>query len=197
MRNQLLFNLVADLIEKDEDRYKQDTWGNFTTEDGRYREMNAALAAEYHPCNTVGCIAGNAIILSTSQVDMVRAIEEASRQWAKDEIALATVLEHLAEKQGFRYPPIQNYAADLLGIDGESADLLFGAAWFPRYMDVPTALRLIGQGANVTDVTYYAEERVRQAMAEGTSAAWLNRQQMQDNDDYIHADDGTYDGDEG
>lgn len=206
-RNELLFNLVASVVEADEGRYNQETWGNFTDEDGQLRELNAARASDYHPCNTTACIAGNAIVLATSQLEMVRAIEEASRKLATEtygdepcpnglRVTLAHVLETMAEGQGFRDAPIQNYAADLLGLDGESADLLFGAGWFPRSMEVPTALRLIGQGANVTDVTYYPEEQVRAAMEAGTSVTWMMHQKMANGEDG-YEDDGTYDGDEG
>lgn len=49
---------------------------------------------------------------------------------------------------------VDEYAQEVLGIDEDDAERLFGTFWAPpEDMDVPEALRAIGDGASVEEVT--------------------------------------------
>lgn len=122
--NTELFNQIADLIEGSPDLYDQNDWTNQT-----------------EGCGTTHCIAGWALTLTNNNHNA-----ESMADWpAYYETPLEERPVHGA---------IGVAAAQALGLDPREADNLFHTDWKPpQNITVPEALRKIGGGDPIPDLT--------------------------------------------
>jgi len=193
MANQALFNAIADLVEEDQERYNQGSWGDLVDPVTGEEENIDPQHPRFQLCHTRACIAGHAVALTTSPFDLRRAadavvkerrssdggvyFDEDSDEYKRiDEayinrpIPYSTMMDKVMNlKFGGEYSYVSwgDAGAKLLEIDEYEGRQLFSGGWEPHEMDVPTALRLIGEGAKVDDVTNHSEEDVRQALNAG------------------------------
>ena len=134
-RNRDLFYRIADQIEKEPTSYDQGFWCvtqaeyieelRFEVEfgDATQEKLDRALDVPASECGTVACVAGWACFL-TSGSTMVPL-----DGWTRS-------------------------ARELLGLSSQEADLLFCDTWKPRPgLTVPEALRKLGDGASVEEVS--------------------------------------------
>lgn len=125
VRNKELFFAIADRIEFDSSSYRQHIWG-----------YPASLDADRAPeCGTVACIAGHALNLSGWECISLNHYRNGSI---------------VCDVDG-----IQRRAAKALGITQSESYVLFDSEWLPIDSDVsvPDALRLIGKGENVSEIS--------------------------------------------
>lgn len=124
--NAQLFNDIANMIQKQPERYDQGTWGS-------------VRAGRTLDCGTSHCIAGWAATLA-----LPREAWQPDEYGDYDDIVTVDGLE--------RY--IGEWAGEVLGLSEEDAERLFSGGWQPEAgMTVPDALRAIGDGVDVYDVT--------------------------------------------
>ena len=131
MRNKELFYRIADHIEMHPELYDQVVW------------------REQVPCGTVHCVAGTAVALEWS--------ESAWRHDPDDDPELNPVMDFAVvdPATGHRVP-VSRAAQRLLGLSEAEAEVLFFSSWEPSDgLTVPQALRLIGNGSLVDEVTRY------------------------------------------
>jgi len=121
----------------------------------RNRELFRAIAdqIERHPetydqgvygdvtsCGTKHCIAGHAAAMSGCQPTRY---EHAKPNWSV-----------VTDPKSGKYRDVDLVAAELLGIEHSTASWLFGPLWEPADgMSVPQALRRLGDGAPISEVT--------------------------------------------
>lgn len=148
MRNKELFYKVAEMVT-DEHHYNQGVWADFA--DGAWpdniREISQGEIVEIDPCGTAACIAGNAMIAK-------QMVGLTMNKWM-DELEFVLNQDHSLYDKGtairFCAPTI---AADLLDLELEEAAILFDEDWEPKEgLTVPDALRMLGDGADIEDVT--------------------------------------------
>lgn len=123
VRNTLLFNRIADMLEIFPESYDQRHWG---------------IEQRIAPCSTAFCIAGHAAHETGWQPDS----SVTFLSW--DDV----------ERQSGRYQfEIAHVGALELGLTELEATILFDAAWKPKIGTPAEALRHLGDGALVTDVS--------------------------------------------
>lgn len=123
------------MTERNEDLFRQIA-DLIEDEPERYDQTVYHLLTD---CGTTGCIAGHAIMINGWQF----------------------------EESGCVYAPGTNrnsdcscgnlniYAAELLGLTSDEADVLFSPGWAPSsHLNVPDALRKLGAGADISEVTW-------------------------------------------
>lgn len=155
-RNVELFRKVADAIEREPDRYNQRTWLSLDNQ-------ITTLAAPLEHCKTVCCVAGHAIMESTSTEEWDSAVSTALRHMAvihkmgvDDPRLLKDItLDHVIIKNLIGEDhSIPKRAAELLGLSNEEADFLFAENWEPESdLSVSDALRQLADGAELCDVS--------------------------------------------
>lgn len=145
VRNTELFYHIADIVETFPERYDQETWVNVVDKNAPYM------------CGTHACIAGNAL-LATEGYKMGKTY------WGEDFIApeIPGNFNNTVEPNA----AVETNAAIELGLTGLEAENLFGREWLPANgLSVAQALRALGDGARVEDVTneaeFYTENRIR------------------------------------
>lgn len=123
--NEAMFGRIADQIEQHPDQYNQQDW-------------------DKSECGTVCCIGGWALMLAATPDKLAAAradTEEGTRSF----------LLYLSRRMGFH--SIGFAAEQILGLTTHEALALFNGEWEAKGGDVPAALRAIGRGASVMDVT--------------------------------------------
>lgn len=150
-RNRDLFHAIAQIIEDDPSRYDQ-RYYIFDTHGRVFRSILDDAGS--HPCNTVCCIAGHAVLLCLGENGLTEAVKaygpDGNRSFPSTHLQRA-VQDRLPQSAP---RAISMAAAQELGLTTIEANVLFDTRWRPAEdLDVPTALRLLGEGAAVTDVT--------------------------------------------
>lgn len=124
-RNAELFFAVADAIEREPHRYDQGDW---------FDHWEPLSEMPPPACGTTACIAGWAIACGRHSGSLKAAATEWNEAVDQD------------------YP--EDEAAELLGLAPHDADRLFHSHWRPHDgLSVPDALRKVGEGAAVEDVS--------------------------------------------
>lgn len=137
-----MFERIARLIERDPARYDQEEWiGPLTG------------------CGSRGCVGGWAIMLNASGREQETDAWEAAMlnhppndDDVDNPFFELAYLAELADLQDMGRE-IKVAAARILGIEKDEADILFDQYWTANDGDVPAALRAIGRGTPVGDVT--------------------------------------------
>lgn len=131
-RNTDLFNDIADKVENEPEAYDQSTW----------------LEPSKNECGSRGCIAGWAVALSG---DAVHNSDGTLRGGVKSRyIDLADGRSQFIQE----VIPFDIFARESLGLSGDEANHLFAGTWKPKsWLGVPGALRALGRGASIEDVT--------------------------------------------
>lgn len=126
VRNTELFERIADEIEFFPESYDQQSWG--TIIEGAKAKQTA--------CGTAFCIAGHASHLTGW-------LPQHPQEW-----------DNVIRPKGDTYLEVSEVARRELGLTQAEAEFLFDGDWKPkRKYTVPEALRAIGNGANILDVT--------------------------------------------
>lgn len=125
MINSALLNEIADQIESEPKSFNMASW-----------------VQSNRDCGTQFCVAGWAIIKSTTNKPVFDSFEENLTQW---------LYKMVPEDKSIR-----EYASELLGITEETADYLF-FAWEDEYsVSFPTLLRELAKGKSIDD--FYIDE---------------------------------------
>lgn len=124
--NEAMFGRIADQIEQHPDWYDQQDW-------------------DLSQCGTVCCIGGWAIVLAATPDKHAAARADTAEGRPR------SFLFYLGRRMGFH--SVYDAASQTLGLDEHEAAALFSADWRAADGDVPAALRAIGRGTPVADVT--------------------------------------------
>ena len=126
VRNTELFERIADEIEFFPESYNQGAWG----------KIIEGAKAKQTACGTAFCIAGHASHLTGW-------LPQHPQEW-----------DNVIRPKGDTYLEVSDVARRELGLTQAEAEFLFDGDWKPkRKYTVPEALRAIGNGANILDVT--------------------------------------------
>ena len=134
IRNTELFYRIADEIEVFPEEYDQEVWGtNLET-----------LVEAYTPCGSSFCIAGHAAHM-TNWVPFMDGIKH---------FDFGRLRKARAENNLDNYFDASSVGAAELGLSPDEASVLFEERWQPDpELTVPQALRMLGDGVAVADVT--------------------------------------------
>ena len=179
-RNKELFYKIADEIEKDTYRYDQAIWGGSIfrpTADTPECIEDTINQVKELACGTAHCIAGHAAMLSGWTPKIRKSYGFSSDGFVNIEINW----EELEPPEGETNPDLLsdphpgNLGERLLGLRPEEANVLFSEYWRPvdwrwehaledeplsawNAMAVGNALRSLGNGASISEVTLYEDE---------------------------------------
>lgn len=185
-QNRDLFYRVAEHIEEHRALYYQGSWIDDqhhlrTTKDVERLRADVE-AGRYQACDSRACICGRGVLLTLDRRTLAAAfaaqVEVSRERLAECTSGEATpfdayrvtsledaVVAHVFPARGWSV--WSEAGAEVYGLDLDEAARLFDGDWRPQHMDVPEALRLIGDGATVEAVTYFYEPEVRKALADG------------------------------
>ena len=133
VRNTLLFNRIADYLESFPEAYDQERWGD---------------KKDATPCGTAFCIAGHAAHETGWNPKIMN-----RNSWNFDPV-FPFDWELLSQpKANIVDVFVHSVGAIELGLTRAEADVLFSANWKPKEGTPSQALRKIGAGAKITDLT--------------------------------------------
>ena len=158
-RNRKLFYQIADITETYPERYEQCAWGFASIPEHpgvQVPSMETMDRVIYdgneYACGTAHCIAGWALTLSKTAKPVSYPV------WNRlgDTILRTSFDWSTVQLENGNVRGIIEWAADELGLSIDEANDLFSGGWMPRQdLSVGDALRLIGDGASIYEVSYH------------------------------------------